>query len=245
MSFLRHIPHWIWTCAALLAVAAFFKFYMRGYDYLAYAIAFAAALIAVRQLVSPDLWRVCVILVSLGLLYFCAVEIPIVKNSRTDPEPERKYLIVLGAAVIGDRPSISLERRMSSALDYLEQYPQSIAVVSGGQGPGENITEADCMYRWLTQRGVDPSRVIREPKATSTMDNLRFSFELIRERGDEPDGNVAIISSSYHLFRAKSMARLQGVEAAGVAARMGYPLSMFSSYIREAFGVTHLWVFGE
>ena len=107
------------------------------------------------------------------------------------------------------------------------------------------MTEADCMYRWLTQRGVDASRVIREPRATSTMDNLRFSFELIRERGDEPDGNVAIISSSYHLYRAKSMAKLQGVEAVGVAAKMGNPLSMFSSYIREAFGVTHLWVFGE
>lgn len=101
------------------------------------------------------------------------------------------------------------------------------------------------MYTWLCQRGIPDERIIREPRATSTMDNLRYSFELIRQRGDEPDANIAIISSSYHLYRAKSMARLQGAQAVGVAARMGYPLSMLSSYIREAFGVTHLWVFGE
>ena len=245
MSFLKNIPHWAVSAAMLLVVAAFFRFYLRGYDYLAYTIAFAAALIILHALVSPGLWRACVILVSLGLMYFCAVEIPIIKNARTDPEPERDYLIVLGAAVIGDRPSISLQRRLSSALDYLEAYPDSVAIVSGGQGPGENITEADCMYDWLVRRGVDESRVLREDKAASTMDNLRFSFDIIRQRGDEPDGNVAVISSSYHLYRAKSMSRLQGVEAVGVAARMGYPLSMLSSFIREAFGVTHLWVFGN
>ena len=83
-----------------------------------------------------------------------------------------------------------------------------------------------------------------EPNATSTEENLRYSFEIIRNRGDEPDGNVAVVSSAYHLFRAKSMARLQGVQAAGVAAPWGYKMVMLNYFIREAFGVTHLWVFG-
>ena len=85
---------------------------------------------------------------------------------------------------------------------------------------------------------------MQEPRATSTQENLEYSFALIRERGDEPDGKVAIVSSAYHLYRAKSMARLQGVGAAGVAAPWGYPLVMLNYFIREAFGVTHLWAFG-
>ena len=133
---------------------------------------------------------------------------------------------------------------MEGALDYLEAYPESRVVVSGGMGKGENITEAQAMRDWLVARGIAEDRVLMEPKATSTQENLGFSFDIIRSRGDDPDGNVAIVSSSYHLYRAKAMARLQGVEAAGVAAPPGYPMVMLNYFIREAFGVTHLWVFG-
>ena len=183
-------------------------------------------------------------LTCLGIVYFCIVEVPIVKNARTDPDPERPYLIVLGAAVYGERPSLTLVRRLEGALDYLDRYPDSIAIVSGGMGKGEDITEARAMHDWLVQHGLPEERVLMEPNATSTEENLRYSFEIIRNRGDEPDGNVAIVSSAYHLFRAKSMARLQGVQAAGVAAPWGYKMVMLNYFIREAFGVTHLWVFG-
>ena len=81
--------------------------------------------------------------------------------------------------------------------------------------------------------------------ATSTKENLEYSFEIIRQLGDEPEGNVAILSSPYHLFRAKSMARRLGVEPVGVAGGWDYPLLTVNYFIREAFGVTHLWVFGS
>lgn len=245
MNTIRALPHWAISAGALLISALFFRFAMRGYAYIAYTLIFAAALIVVHRFAPASLWRACVILVSLGLMYLCLVEIPIVKNCRTDAEPERKYLIVLGAEVRGTVPSLSLERRLDAALEYLSAYPDSTAIVTGGQGNGEAITEARCMYDWLTNRGVASERVLMEDKATSTMENLRFSFDLIRRRGDEPDGNIAIVSSSYHLYRAKCMAEMQGAEAAGVACKMGYPLLMLNFYIREAFGVTHLWVFGN
>lgn len=101
------------------------------------------------------------------------------------------------------------------------------------------------MYDWLVANGVDPDRVLKEDRATSTKENLEFSFDIIRQRGDEPAGKVAIVSSAYHLYRAKLMARMQGVEAAGVAAPWGYFFVMLNYFIREAFGVTHLWVFGS
>ena len=173
------------------------------------------------------------------------MELPIVKNARTDPEPGRKYLIVLGAAVHGDSPSLALTHRLEGALDYLNRYPDSVAIVSGGRGKGENITEAECMRRWLINHEVDSGRIICEDKATSTMENLLFSFDIIRSLGDAPDGNVALLSSSYHLYRAKCMAEQLGVKAAGVAGNPGYPVYMLNCFIREAFGVTHLWVFGN
>ena len=245
MNIFKHIPQWSIAPIILLLLAAFFKFMMRGYDYIAYTFVFFTVLLIIHHFAPDGLWRTVVILVSLGLMYFCAVEIPIIKNSFTDKDAERDYLIVLGAAVHGDSPSLALTHRLEGALDYMTAHPESTAILSGGQGKGENMTEAQCMYDWLIAKGLAPERLIMEPKATSTMENLQFSFDIIRERGGEPDGNIAIVSSSYHLYRAKCMAKILGAEAAGVQGRMGYPIYMLNCYIREAFGVTHLWVLGR
>ena len=237
-------PLWAFCSAALLAMGIFFRFALRGYVYWGYTCFFLVALILAHRFLPVPLWRILMVLTGLGLIYFCIVEVPIIRNARTDPEPERPYLVVLGAAVYGDQPSLTLVRRLEGALDYLNTYPDSVAIVSGGMGKGETVTEAQAMHDWLLQHGIPEERILMEPKATSTLENLSYSFALIREQGVEPDGNVALVSSAYHLYRAKSMARLKGVEAVGVAAPWGRTMVMLNYFIREAFGVTHLWVFG-
>ena len=236
---------WVLSSGSLLAMALALRFAARGYAWWGYALAFVAALIVLHHFLPAKLWRVLVVLVCIGVLYFCFVESFVIRSARTDKEPERDYLIVLGAAVYKDQPSLTLVRRLEGALDYLNTYPKSVAIVSGGMGPGETVTEAKAMHDWLSAHGIPEERILQEPKATSTQENLAFSFQIIRERGDEPDGHVAIVSSAYHLYRAKEMAKLQGVEAAGVAAPWGYFFVMLNYFIREAFGVTHLWVFGN
>ena len=238
-------PHWAILVGGLTAMALALRFAARGYAWWGYALLFVAALIVLHRFLPVKLWRVLVILVCIGLLYFCVVESFIIRSARTDKEPERDYLIVLGAAVYGDQPSLTLVRRLEGALDYLQQYPESVAIVSGGMGPGETITEAKAMHDWLLEHGIEDSRILMEDKATSTQENLEYSFAIIRERGGDPNGNVAIVSSAYHLYRAKLMAHNQGVESAGVAAPWGYFFVMLNYFIREAFGVTHLWVFGR
>ena len=106
------------------------------------------------------------------------------------------------------------------------------------------MTEGEAMSVWLEAKGIDPSRIIVEDKATSTMENLQFSFELIRAAGGEPDGNCAIVTSEYHLCRAKMMAADLGVEAWGVAGHTTWPTLMLNYFIREAFAVTYYRIFG-
>lgn len=229
----------------LAAFAALLRFAVRGYAYWAYLCLFIAALLLAQRYLPPLWWRVALILTCIGFVYFCIVEVPIIKNARTDKEPERDYLIVLGAAVYGDEPSLTLVRRLEGARDYLIAFPDAVAIVSGGMGPGETVTEAQAMHDWLLEQGISEERIVMEPEATSTMENLSNSFAIIRARGDEPDGHVAIVSSAYHLYRAKLMASRLGVSAAGVAAPWGYFFVMLNYFIREAFGVTKLWVLGN
>ena len=244
---LWHIRHNLTALLALLTGAALFlRFALRGYAWWGYALLFVAALLLMHRFLPTVLWRIVVVLVCIGLCYFCFVESFIIKNARTDRDAGRDYLIVLGAAVYKDQPSLTLIRRLEGAKDYLETYPDSVAILSGGMGPGETVTEAQAMYDWLVGQGVAPDRLLLEPKSTSTEENLSNSFAIIRERGDEPQGSVAIVSSAYHLYRAKLLASAQGVnDAAGVAAPWGYFFVMLNYFIREAFGVTHFWVFGN
>ncbi len=63
-----------------------------------------------------------------------------------DPPANLDAIIVLGAQVKADgSPSNVLRYRLETASDYLEANPQTVVVVSGGQGPNEPTTEAECM----------------------------------------------------------------------------------------------------
>ena len=242
--FLR--PNWAALSAALASLALLMRFAARGYAWWGYALLFVAALVVLHHFLPAVLWKIVVILTCVGLAYFCFVESFIIRSARTDADDRRDYLIVLGAAVSGDRPSLTRVRRMEGAMDSLDRYPDSIAIVSGGMGPGETVTEGQAMYDYMTAHGVDPARILIEDKATSTEENLLNSFAIIRQRSGEPQGKVAIVSSAYHLYRAKLFAQKLGVpDAAGVAAPWGYFFVMLNYFIREAFGVTHFWVFGN
>lgn len=244
---MRKMESWVITCLILCAMAALFFFAMRGYSYISYTLLFVAGLIAVHHLASPGLWRVVAIFTCIGLAYFLFVEGLVIASAMQGKQlqkAEKNNLIVLGAAVHGDVPSLSLRHRLEGALRYMEAYPESRAVVSGGQGKGENISEAQCMHDWLLAHGIAEERIIMEDASTSTMENLRFSWEKLEALGVSPD-DVAILSSGYHLYRAKTMAHTLGLETAGVSGSPGYPIYTIGMFIREAFGVTHLWLLGD
>ena len=236
---------WIVADIILIILAAVCCFVLKGYSYIGYTLILTAVMIAIYHLAPPSLWRISVLLVGVGLIYFLLVEIPVVSASKTDEDCGRDYIIVLGAEVVGTRPSRSLNYRINEAFSYLNKYPESKAIVSGGKGDGEDISEAECMFSSLTAKGISPDRIIMEDRATSTAENLKYSFEIIKAAGEDPSGNVAILSSSYHLYRAKRMAANLGVEAAGVACYPGNPFLALNFFIREAFGVTHLMIFGR
>ena len=91
----------------------------------------------------------CVLLA--GALTFAVMEGLIVSQMFAKGEPELEYVLVLGAQVRGDRVSRALEDRLKTAKAYLDENPETKAVLSGGQGPGENLTEAQAMYDWLVR----------------------------------------------------------------------------------------------
>lgn len=122
-------------------------------------------------------------------------------------------VIVLGCQVRGDTPSSMLAFRLIAAEEVLNAHPDAVCVVSGGKGNGENISEAEAMKRFLVDRGIDESRIIKEDKSVSTRENFRFSVEMLKERGIT-DGVVAV-TNDFHQFRADLYARENGLKTVG------------------------------
>ena len=182
----------------------------------------------------------------LGFSLFTVLETMVVRGSFADEsDAPVSAVIVLGAGVNGETPSLTLRTRIDAAAAYLEEHPDVPVVLSGGQGPGEAITEAECMRRALVRRGVDESRLYPEERATSTQENLRYSRAILEELGVDPAQRVAIVTSDFHLCRARLM---WGGDTAAVPAHL--PSALYfqcltvNYFIREAFGLAAYFVYG-
>ena len=120
-------------------------------------------------------------------------------------------IIVLGAAVHGKTPSLTLKRRLDKAVEYHAQNPDAIIVVSGGQGAQEDISEAEAMKIYLIENGVASDKIIKEDKSTSTSENFAFSKEIL-DKQLSGDYSVAFITNEYHILRASLCAKRAGLE---------------------------------
>lgn len=197
----------------------------------------------------PGFARVAIIVFTtclvLGLGLYAVTEAFIIHASFGDPNEHADYMVVLGAKVNPFGPSVSLQDRIDKAYEYLNEHPDVIAVVSGGQGNDEVISEALCMYQELTEMGIDPERIWMEDKASSTDENMRFSLDLIQQKTGTRPTKLAILSSEYHLFRASLMAKKLGIEFVGVPAKTTRLSQLINHGMREVAGVWHFFIFGR
>ena len=231
-------PKWF-LCAALALAGAFLFFCLPGYKFAGLALLGLSVLIpAYHYLKHVFLRRVLTALLALGFVVLSITGGVIARSAEGTTDPAADYLIVLGCQVRGTVPSRMLRQRIDAAADYLNTYPDAIAIVSGGMGPGEDITEAQCMYSCLTAAGIDPDRILLEDQATSTSENLCFSLELM-----ETD-SVAIVSNEFHLYRAGQMARQLGLSPALIPASTEYPILLASYTLREILAVWKFHLFG-
>lgn len=197
-----------------------------------------------RPLCSWNVWMVARwVVLGAYVLFFAGFAASLVYIFRAPKEdlPHTDAAIVLGAAVQGNRMSLTLRHRTEAALLYLEENPEGIVVVSGGQGPGEDISEASAMAAYLREKGADMSRVLVEDKATSTQENFAFSKTLLDSR--LPQGySLAFITSDFHIARAGVFAARAGYpDAVGMPVRSAWWMWP-NFYLREYAALVHLTI---
>lgn len=121
-----------------------------------------------------------------------------------------------GCSVKGERPSRMLRQRIEAATEYLEKNPDSKAVLSGGQGPDEKISEAECMRRELVRRGIAADRLYLEDRSTSTEENVAFSAKIIEQ--NRLNRHVTVVTSDFHCRRGMLLCQRAGLTASSTPA---------------------------
>ncbi len=150
-------------------------------------------------------------------------------------------LIVLGAAVQGDTPSLALADRLDAAALYHEKNPDAVLVVSGGKGPQENITEAEAMESYLVKKGVPKDKIIKEERATSTKENFMFSKEILDNTFNK-EYKVAFVTNEYHVYRAGGIAGSVGLKNISHVHSGTRWYSVVTGTLRECLAVLKFWI---
>lgn len=170
------------------------------------------------------------------IISFVIVEMLIIYCSKSDENKKADYLIILGAGLKGETVSLTLKGRLDKGIDYLTKYKDARVIVSGGRGFGENITEAEAMKIYLIKNGINVNKIITEDKSSSTMENFKYSKNVLYNLKANKDNKIMIITSDFHMLRAKMLARRNGFNPYGVTCST--PISVrLNNYMREYFAL--------
>ena len=188
---------------------------------------------------------------AVGILSFSVTEGKIIHGMTSEPEEELDYLIVLGAQVKKTVPSKALGLRLQKACEYLKEHSQTKAVLSGGQGSGEEIAEAECMYRYLTEHGIPEERLLKEECSTTTRENLMYSARVLADSRQEVTtetvlgSKIGLVSNNFHIYRALLLAEKFGYRKVyGVPAASDWKLQIHYM-VREYFAVLKAKIRGD
>lgn len=171
--------------------------------------------------------------VAIVFTNFAVFEIKAIAAGNAVPPENAKWVVVLGAKVNGTAPSLEFSRRIDAAAEYLKENPESLVILTGGQGDDEEIAESIAAKRAIISRGIDENRIYAEDKSVSTDENFKFAMEIITENGGSADDCVLIVSSKFHLFRAKRIAEKNGYTNTVALGSTGLKILLPFYYCRE------------
>ncbi len=188
-------------------------------------------------------WGMIVCYALFSLLFFTTTML--IRLAADTPIPENPdAMIVLGAGIIGEHPSRTLAYRLDKAIEVFNSgNGDTVIIVSGGRGRDEDCSEAYVMKNYLIEKGIPESNILEEDKSTSTEENFSFSKALIDEKLGS-DASICFVTTEFHVFRAKALAKRLGIDAVGIAASDYAPLSL-NNYFRECAAIVQHFVRGR
>lgn len=211
-----------------------------GTGFCAVWFAISAAFAALGVFIRKKIWRkftkgckcAVIAVAAVCLAVFAVFEGCVISKMNSDGRNGLDYVIVLGAQVYESGPSRVLKYRLDKAAEYLEKNPDTVCIVSGGQGSNEPFAEAVGMAKYLEKNGVSAERIIVEDKSKTTEQNIKNSMAFISK-----NSSVGVITNNFHLYRALQICKKAGLDnVCGIAAgstKLFLPNNMLREFLAE------------
>lgn len=164
-----------------------------------------------------------------GLIHFA---------NKNDFSKQTQYVLVLGARANKGNLSKTLQERLKTATTYLKEHKNSKAILCGGTEKGDKFSQSYYMKEYLLKENIEKERLITEDKSKNTFENIKFALFKMDKKPTE----VMIITSNYHIFRAKLILYRFGVLGYCVGAKVPKNI-ILKSYIRETLAVIKTYIF--
>ena len=193
---------------------------------------------------GPLIGRVTLAVLICGAVFYAGMLAFVAFSGYANPPTgNEKVVIVLGAGLRKDKPSLLLRYRLDKAYEFAENHPDTLVITTGGQGRDEWIPEGQAMRDYLIEKGLSPDRVVAETKSTSTEENFAFARQILEEMGVDADQPIVYVTNAFHCYRGGKYAQMAGFTQVS-ALPAGIPLrSIPTCYLREVFAVLYYWVF--
>ncbi len=181
------------------------------------------------------------ILVSIIILSVAVFVVFEMKGNKTTADGKERFLLILGCRVRGETAEPTLEMRCRKAARYLNENPSVTAIACGGiVHDDQTKSEAQAIKEILVSEGINEERIILEDKSKTTVENFLNAKKII----GGAEGETALLSSEFHLFRAALIGRKCGLDCKKVAAPSPEKEKL-KNYIREYFALIIFFVGGK
>ncbi|WP_144461294.1 YdcF family protein [Siminovitchia fortis] len=153
------------------------------------------------------------------------------------PKYNQDFIIVLGSGLINDKVPPLLASRINRAIDFYWKQAAAafppIILFSGGQGPDENLPEAEAMQKYAVEKGIPSEHTLTETRSVNTFQNMLYSKQIMDSiKGDKY--NSIFTTNNFHLFRASLYAKMAGLKSQGIGSKTAFyywPNAMIREYI--------------
>ena len=179
------------------------------------------------------------------ILFICLCLVVLIQSliyhsQKNEMDTFENYVLVLGAKANNGNLSKTLINRLDTTVEYLNKHKKAKAILCGGKENNNELSQAEYMQKYLIEKGIAKERLITETGSKNTYENIKFALEKL----DKKPSEIMVISSSYHLFRAKLILYRFGILARTVPAKT--PMSvLIPSYVRETFAVVKTFLYDK
>lgn len=178
-----------------------------------------------------------------SFVYICIAGFIFVNGVTGGADFDEDAVVVLGCGIKGTKLSSDLKARLDKALEYYEMNPEAVICVSGGQGPQEDMPEAEAMRDYLINTGMPEDHLLVETRSTSTIENFRFSKKILDDYFEGKEYKTVYITNDFHTYRAGLIAKSQGFTEIAAYPSKTNIFSVVPNYLREVLAVLYIWVF--